>query len=125
MGDADYAIEARQTIEAIDVESQDDPTLEAAHDRALDALDGLVDPLQEIESQSKPSVKKEIETPDEWDEDDDELDDALDDAYAKARIPQSKGTITIKTISDNDYYYLQWREGDQVKSQYIAPASSD
>lgn len=33
----------------------------------------------------------------------------------------SKAGITIKTINDNRYYYYQWREGDQIKSEYIAP----
>ncbi|EMA18794.1 hypothetical protein C442_14170 [Haloarcula amylolytica JCM 13557] len=27
----------------------------------------------------------------------------------------------MKTIDDREYYYLQWREGEQVKSQYVAP----
>lgn len=57
--------------------------------------------------------------PDGWE--DDEWDDALEDAYDKADIPTSKGALTTKTIDGRDYYYLQWREGDQVKSQYVAP----
>lgn len=59
------------------------------------------------------------EPPNDWD--DEEWDDALEDAYDKADIPNSKGTLTTKTIDGRDYYYLQWREGDQVKSQYVAP----
>jgi hypothetical protein len=26
-------------------------------------------------------------------------------------------------VDDREYYYLQWREGDRVKSQYVAPVS--
>lgn len=34
-----------------------------------------------------------------------------------------KATLTVKTINDNDYYYYQWREGDKIKSGYVAPVS--
>ncbi|WP_246989633.1 hypothetical protein [Halorientalis marina] len=57
--------------------------------------------------------------PDEWDEE--EWENALKEAQDKAGTSSKKGTVTIKTINDNDYYYLQWREGDKIKSQYIAP----
>lgn len=33
------------------------------------------------------------------------------------------GTLTTKTIDEREYYYLQWREGEKVKSQYVAPVS--
>jgi hypothetical protein len=58
----------------------------------------------------------------EW-EDDDAWQEALEEAFEKAEIPRSKGTLTIKTIDGREYYYLQWREGDSVKSQYVAPVS--
>lgn len=58
---------------------------------------------------------------DDWDDDD--WQDALEDAYEEAGIVRSKGTQTTKTIDGSDYYYLQWREGDTVKSQYIGPVS--
>ncbi len=32
-----------------------------------------------------------------------------------------KASLTVKTINDNDYLYYQWREGDSVKSEYVAP----
>ncbi|MFC6943249.1 hypothetical protein ACFQE8_25385 [Salinirubellus sp. GCM10025818] len=60
-------------------------------------------------------------TPEEWD--DDEWDDALDEAREKAELPSGKGALTVKTIDDRGYYYLQWREGSTVKSQYVAPVS--
>jgi len=63
-----------------------------------------------------------VDTPDEWN-DDDGWQDALEDAYDEAGIVPSKGTLTTKTIDDREYYYLQWREGDSVKSQYVAPVS--
>ena len=63
-----------------------------------------------------------VETPDEWDNED-EWEEALEDAYEKADILRSKGTLTTKTIDGREYYYLQWREGDKVRSQYIAPVS--
>jgi hypothetical protein len=64
------------------------------------------------------------ETPDGWpDDEEDAWDDALEDAYEQADIPRSKGTVTTKTIDDRDYYYLQWRDGEKVKSQYIAPVT--
>lgn len=61
------------------------------------------------------------ESPDGWDND--EWDDALEEAAARAEIPASKGTVTEKEIDGREYYYLQWREGETVKSQYVAPVS--
>lgn len=65
------------------------------------------------------------DAPDEWDdeEEEDEWQDALDEAYEKADIPRGKGTLTEKTIDGRQYYYLQWREGDTVTSQYVAPVT--
>lgn len=61
------------------------------------------------------------EQPEAWDED--EWEDQLEDARDEADIPPSKGTLTTKTIDGRDYYYLQWREGGKVRSQYVAPVS--
>lgn len=36
----------------------------------------------------------------------------------------SKATITTKEINNNHYYW-QWREGDQIKSKYKGLANSD
>ena len=66
------------------------------------------------------AIEETIEAPDEWD-DDDAWAEALDEAFESAEIPRSKGTLTTKTIDGRDYYYLQWREGETVKSQYVAP----
>lgn len=35
----------------------------------------------------------------------------------------AKASVTTKTIDDNQYYYYQWREGDQIKSEYITPVN--
>ena len=93
---------------------------------AADDLDALVDRphlgpdtvyLEDIERDELAP-----ETPAEWD-DSEAWEDALAEAFEKAEIPRSKGTLTTKTIDGRDYYYLQWREGDSVKSQYVAPVS--
>ncbi|MFB6164594.1 MAG: hypothetical protein ABEJ31_05495 [Haloarculaceae archaeon] len=34
-----------------------------------------------------------------------------------------RATLTVKEINDNRYFYYQWREGDAVKSAYVAPVS--
>jgi len=62
------------------------------------------------------------QAPNRWD-DDEEWQEALQEAFEKADIRRSKGTLTTKTIDERDYYYLQWREGDRVKSQYVAPVT--
>lgn len=58
-------------------------------------------------------------TPEEWDND--EWEEAVGDARKDADLPASKGTLTTKTIDGRDYFYLQWREGSKIKSQYVAP----
>ncbi|WP_200532192.1 hypothetical protein [Halorubrum sp. LN27] len=62
--------------------------------------------------------RKERETHREEEPDRDEADDLPDGVPAKA-------TITIKEINDNRYYYWQWRDGNQVRSQYKSPVSPD
>ena len=37
----------------------------------------------------------------------------------------SKAAITIKEINDNRYYYWQWREGEEIRSQYKGPVNPD
>jgi hypothetical protein len=56
-------------------------------------------------------------------DDEDDWDDKVDEAFEQAEILRSKGTVTTKTIDEREYYYLQWREGEKVKSQYVAPVS--
>lgn len=61
------------------------------------------------------------EPPEEWQDRADEWEDQLDDAREDAGLEGGKGTLTTKTIDGRDYYYLQWREGDTVRSKYVAP----
>lgn len=107
------------------VDDQDLALDVAAHmAAAADDLDALADrPVLGPETVYREDVERDVvEAPDEWD-DDEEWRDALDEAFEKAEISRSKGTLTTKTIDGRDYYYLQWREGDSVKSQYVAPVT--
>lgn len=70
----------------------------------------------EAEQESPPA-------PDEWSDQENEWEGALQDAYDDADIPRSKGSLVTKAIDGDNYYYFQWREGDTVISQYVAPAS--
>lgn len=70
---------------------------------------------RDLEAQADRDVD---DAPEEWDED--EWENELEEAREKAEL-QQKGTLTRKTIDGRDYFYLQWREGDQIKSQYVAP----
>lgn len=49
--------------------------------------------------------------------------DSADDSDLPDDVPRKAGVV-VKTINDNQYYYYQWREGDQVKSKYKAPVNS-
>lgn len=73
---------------------------------------------RELESKAEQAT---TETPEEWD--DDEWEEAVDEAREQAELSKNKGTLTIKTIDGRDYYYLQWREGSKIKSQYVAPVA--
>lgn len=44
-----------------------------------------------------------------------------DEIFAKG-VP-AKASIVTKEINDNQYYYFQWREGDQIRSKYLTPVS--
>jgi len=59
--------------------------------------------------------------PDEWEERPEEWDQKLSAAVEKAGMQRGQPTLTSKEIDDREYYYLQWRDGDKVKSQYVAP----
>jgi len=61
------------------------------------------------------------ETPEKWDDGD--WQEELEKAREKADLPETKGSLTEKTIDGRDYYYLQWREGSKIKSQYVAPVT--
>jgi hypothetical protein len=98
---------------------QDADTLQDIADYAVKLADQKAREAQRrLQEQSERDLD---ETPDDWD--DDEWDDVVDDARDEADLPSSKGTITSKTIDGRDYYYLQWRDGDKIRSQYVAPVS--
>ena len=54
--------------------------------------------------------------------DEDDIDERPDDLPDD--VP-SKATITIKEINENRYHYWQWRDGEQIRSQYKGPVDSD
>ncbi|MFB6177598.1 MAG: hypothetical protein ABEI99_10720 [Halobaculum sp.] len=72
----------------------------------------------EVESKREPPP-----TPDEWDEQEEERENTFQEAYNDAEITRLKGSLVTNSINGRDYYHLQWREGDTVTSQYVAPAA--
>jgi predicted transcriptional regulator len=40
-------------------------------------------------------------------------------AYEREALELPKGHIAVKRIKNHDYFYLQWREGEKTRSQYI------
>ncbi|RLM90030.1 hypothetical protein [Haloarcula sp. Atlit-7R] len=117
MADEDYAHQALSALERIDVETLEQECRDA-HEDAITAVDELAALL---ESDSGVEDQDNVDTPEEWADDEDDWDEKVSDAYEQAEIPRSKGTLTVKTIDDREYYYLQWRDRDAVRSQYIAP----
>jgi len=118
MTDEEYAYQALSALERIDVEALDQDARDA-HAEAVGAVDELAVALGKSETDDAVAV----EPPEEWEDDEEEWDEKIDEAYEAAEIARSKGTLTTKTIDDREYYYLQWREGEKVKSQYVAPVS--
>jgi len=114
MTDRSHASQARDHLERIDVDG--DAELAALRARAVEAVDELID---HMEANSEDQASVEPDTPTSWDEG--EWEASVESAREKAGIAPSKGTLTTKTINGRDYYYLQWREGDKVRSQYVAP----
>jgi hypothetical protein len=57
------------------------------------------------------------------------LSDVLKEEYERIRLTISafeaeamtlpKGQIAVKRIKNKDYYYLQWRDGQKIRSKYI------
>jgi len=121
VSDEEYAHQALSALERIDIESQDKPVREC-YDDAMAAVDELAAMLAAAKDDTV-EEQHAVDAPEEWADDEDEWDEKIDDAYDEAEIPRSKGTLTVKTIDDREYYYLQWREGEKVKSQYVAPVS--
>ncbi|PHQ45139.1 hypothetical protein DJ68_14675 [Halorubrum sp. C3] len=111
------------------VVDEEELALETAAEMAAGAedLESLVDrPHLGPERISREDLEESrVDTPEEWadDEDEETWEEALDEAFEKADVDRSKASLTTKSISENEYYYLQWREGDSVVSQYVAPVN--
>ncbi|MBX0288611.1 hypothetical protein [Haloarcula salinisoli] len=118
MGDRDHAIEALEHLRAIQAAESDKSVIKQHRRDAIQHVETLVAELER--STREESSAEAVERPDDWD-DDEEWEDKLESAREKAGISASKGTLTTKTINGREYYYLQWRDGDKVKSQYVAP----
>lgn len=85
-------------------------------------LDALVDYLDaRLEVQEGGVAGREVDA--------DEQEPAADEAPGHDLPPgvdrdddvPAKATLTTKTIKGNDYYYWQWRDGDEIKSEYVGP----
>jgi len=52
-------------------------------------------------------------------------DDIHEPAEERPEGVPSRATVTIKEINDNRYYYWQWRDGENVRSQYKGPVTPE
>jgi hypothetical protein len=104
--------------------------VEGVEKQSPDRLRRLAEYAEQMADYKEEKAARELEeradqdvdtTPDDWNED--EWEDVVVDAREEADLASGKGTLTTKTIDDRDYYYLQWREGDNIKSQYVAPVT--
>jgi len=118
MSDRDHAVAALEHLHAMESAESGASAAEQHRRDAIEHVEALVAELEQ--STREETAADSVETPDDWD-DDEEWKDKLETAREKAAIAASKGTVTTKTINGREYYYLQWREGEKVKSQYVAP----
>ncbi len=118
MSNRDHAIQALEHLRAIEPPESSESTIEQHRRDATEHVEALVTELEK--STQGETSDDSVKIPNDWD-DDEEWEDALESARQKAAISPSKGTLTTKTINRREYYYLQWREGKKVKSQYVAP----
>jgi len=117
MGDRDHAIEALKHLRTIQSAESGGATIEQHRQNAIEEVEALV---AELEKSTQVETSDEsVETLDDWDGDE-EWEDKLEAAREKASISPSEGTLTTKRINGREYYYLQWREGEKVKSRYVA-----
>jgi hypothetical protein len=88
----------------------------------LDALDRQdSDTLRQIATHAT-ALADHHEQPDDDDQPPSDVEDS--DMPEDDDVP-AKASIVTKTINDNQYYYWQWRDGDQIKSKYKAPVNPD
>jgi hypothetical protein len=87
----------------------------------LDALDRQdPDTLREIAAHAT-ALAAHREQPD----DDQPPSDGEDSDVPEDEDVPAKASLVTKTINDNQYYYWQWRDGDQIRSKYKAPVNPD
>ncbi|MBV0926280.1 hypothetical protein KTS45_18900 [Halomicroarcula limicola] len=115
MSNRSHAEAALAELQKVDRASLDESAA-TTYDQTADHLESLLDDLNTATTDDRPT---DVKTPDDWDED--EWTDQLQAAREKAALPPTKGTLTTKTIDDRDYYYLQWRDGEIIRSQYVGP----
>lgn len=104
--------------------------VEGVEKQSVAALHDLVDYAEAMAEWKAAQAKRELEARVERDTDEvpaeftaEEWRDCLAEARDEGDVPPGKGTLTVKTIEGNDYYYLQWRDGEQIRSKYVAPVS--
>ena len=97
-----------------------------AKSHILDGLDRQsAETLRDIATHAENlATWKETKAEAELDENEDLVrEDSVDDGDLPDDVPRKAGVV-VKNINDNQYYYYQWRERDQVKSKYKGPVNS-
>jgi len=118
MSDRDHAAGALEERRAIASFEGGESVADQHRAEAIEHVEALIVELEQSEDAELPADS--VEKPDDWD-DEETWEDEIETAREKAGLSGSKGTLTTKTINGREYYYLQWREGEKVKSQYVAP----
>lgn len=116
MSDQEHAETALVALERIERAEQDE-NVRDAHQHEIAAADELVGLLADGKSE-----EIDIGAPDGRDGEE-EWKERVDNARDEGDVPARKGTLTTKTTDEREHYYLQWREGERVTSQYVAPIS--
>lgn len=62
-----------------------------------------------------------LPAPDEWEGKEDNWNEKVQAALEKADKPRGRPALSRKEIDGRAYFYLQWRQDDQIHTQYIAP----
>jgi len=94
----------------------------------VNALDGAADETlratiaycgAKLDSKDNEEPERDDKVPDKFEGDEEQWADAVEDCEAPSRA-----TLTTKEINENCYLYYQWREGEAIKSEYVAPVNS-
>ena len=92
----------------------------ADHREQSSAARGTVADTSE-ETDSPKEGKRDVDSEDEKEREGTEDDEMEDRPVDPPEDVPARATITVKEINDNRYYYWQWRDGDQIRSQYEGP----